>query len=358
MTALPRSTAPAPPRAQWLETVAAKAPAPMACARTSSSSAGVSVANWLMATTTRTPNLFMLRTCTWRLAQPASRSSRFSSRYGRGICVPALMAGAPGAWLLSARTVATTTAHCGTFPLERHLMLKNFSAPMSAPKPASVTQKPSGPASLSASWSATMDELPWAMLAKGPACTNTGVCSTVCMSVGMMASFMSTVSAPPQPRSSAVTGSPARERPTTMRPSRSRMSASDVVSASTAMTSEATVMSKPVSRVRPFSVGPCPTVTPRRWRSQTSSTRFHVTVSGSMSRRAKRLRSSSVSSAGSVLSMPSLARRLSITGANLRSPDLDTGTRRSKSCWSVWPCSWNMRVSMAAARRLLAAVTA
>ena len=38
----------------------------------------------------------------------------------------------------SARTVATTTAASGRRPEARHLMLKNRSAPMSAPKPASV----------------------------------------------------------------------------------------------------------------------------------------------------------------------------------------------------------------------------
>jgi len=37
-----------------------------------------------------------------------------------------------------------------------------------------------GPTTLSAIWSAMTDELPWAMFAKGPACTKTGVCSTVC----------------------------------------------------------------------------------------------------------------------------------------------------------------------------------
>lgn len=45
------------------------------------------------------------------------------------------------------------------------------------------------------------------------------------MSVGMMASFISTVTAPAAPRSSTVTGFPARSVATTMAPSRSRMSA-------------------------------------------------------------------------------------------------------------------------------------
>ena len=42
-------------------------------------------------------------------------------------------------WYLRARTVATTTATSGRSPDLRHLMSTNFSAPRSAPKPASVT---------------------------------------------------------------------------------------------------------------------------------------------------------------------------------------------------------------------------
>ena len=41
--------------------------------------------------------------------------------------------------ILSARTVATTTTASGFKPAMRHLMSRNFSAPRSAPKPASVT---------------------------------------------------------------------------------------------------------------------------------------------------------------------------------------------------------------------------
>ena len=114
---------------------------------------------------------------------------------------------------------------------------------MSAPKPASVQTYPSSPTSFSAIWSATIEELPCAMLANGPAWTMTGVPSSVCMSVGMRASFISTVSAPPAPRSSAVTASPDLESPTTILPSRSRRSPSEVASASTAMISLATAMS-------------------------------------------------------------------------------------------------------------------
>lgn len=44
-----------------------------------------------------------------------------------------------------------------------------------------------------------MEELPWAMLAKGPAWTKTGVPSNVCIKLGLMASFISTVRAPLAP---------------------------------------------------------------------------------------------------------------------------------------------------------------
>jgi hypothetical protein len=46
----------------------------------------------------------------------------------------------PAEWAFIARIVVTTTAASGVSPDARHLMLKNFSAPMSAPKPASVTR--------------------------------------------------------------------------------------------------------------------------------------------------------------------------------------------------------------------------
>ena len=72
-------------------------------------------------------------------------------------------------------------------------MLKNRSAPMSAPNPASVMRK-------SPVWmpmrSAITDELPWAMLPKGPAWTSTGVFSRVWRRFGLMASRMITVMAP------------------------------------------------------------------------------------------------------------------------------------------------------------------
>ena len=59
--------------------------------------------------------------------------------------------------------------------------------------------------------SATTDELPWAMLPNGPACTSTGVFSIVCSRLGLMASRSITAMAPADRSCSAVTGSPALE---------------------------------------------------------------------------------------------------------------------------------------------------
>ena len=85
----------------------------------------------------------------------------------------------------ASRRPYNSKAYCVVFqntnsiPLERHFILKNFSMPMSAPNPASVTRYPPSPTSFSPILSAKMEELPWAMLANGPACTNTGVPSRV-----------------------------------------------------------------------------------------------------------------------------------------------------------------------------------
>ena len=63
---------------------------------------------------------------------------------------------------------------------------------------------------------------------------------------------------------------------------RSRRSRSDRASASTAITSEAAVMSNPVSRGMPSCLVPRPLTMPRSERSLTSSTRFHVMLNGSI----------------------------------------------------------------------------
>mmetsp|Transcript_35569 Transcript_35569/g.39648 ORF Transcript_35569/g.39648 Transcript_35569/m.39648 type:complete len:286 (-) Transcript_35569:734-1591(-) len=281
----------------------------MAALFTTSISASVSVLNLLTATTTFTPNFLAFSMCFCRLQHPFNTKSTFSSMYSFWSGLPADTGGPPPC-IFNARTVATMTAALGFKPLYRHLMLKNFSIPMSAPKPASVTQNPSGPISLRAIWSATTELFPVAILANGPACTRTGVLSTVCISVGIMASFINTVNAPPQPRSSAVTGSPCREYPTTIAPSFSRRSFRSFANANTAITSDATVISNPVLRscwIRSpsfsffdftVSFGPCPTVILRKCRSHVSKTRCHVIVSGSRSSLAKLDFSSGVNSSG------------------------------------------------------------
>src|SRR5439155_121358 len=92
---------------------------------------------------------------------------------------------------------------CGGYLL-RH---PDRSAPMSAPKPASVTR-------YSPPWmpikSARTDDAPLAMLPNGPAWTSTGVFSSVCSRFGLIASRMITAIAPPACRKSAVMGLPSR----------------------------------------------------------------------------------------------------------------------------------------------------
>jgi len=96
-------------------------------------------------------------------------------------------------FIFIARTVATITAAEGFSPALRHLMSKNFSAPRSAPKPASVTTYSP---SFSAVFVAITELQPWAILAKGPPWTKAGLFSSVCTRLGCIASFKSTVIAP------------------------------------------------------------------------------------------------------------------------------------------------------------------
>ena len=86
----------------------------------------------LLYTSTTHGSLYTLRillTCFRRFGRPFSSASRFSlfrSAFG----TPPLY--------FSARTVATITTAFGFRPAIRHLISRNFSAPRSAPKPASV----------------------------------------------------------------------------------------------------------------------------------------------------------------------------------------------------------------------------
>mmetsp|Transcript_22467 Transcript_22467/g.53260 ORF Transcript_22467/g.53260 Transcript_22467/m.53260 type:complete len:289 (+) Transcript_22467:718-1584(+) len=281
--------------------------------------------------------------CFWRLQHPLASSAQSSSTYSLAKGLPALTGGPPPC-ILSARTVATITAHLGLRPDSLHLILKNFSIPISAPNPASVTTNPSGPTSLRAISSATTELFPVAMFAKGPAWTRTGVRSTVCINVGMRASFISTVNAPPQPRSSAVMGCLDLLYPMIIPPSFSRRPGRFFARARTAITSDATVMSNPASRWCcrrgasggppgggfTVSFGPWPIVTRRKCLSQVSRTRFHVMVDLSMSSRAKADFSSGLSSSGFfVSSMPSFFNLRRIMG--LKSLPLEQSLRKRAS---------------------------
>ncbi len=113
--------------------------------------------------------------------------------------------------------VATITAADGWMPDSRHLMSMNFWKPMSAPKPASVT---TASTSFSAMRSATTDELPWAMLANGPAWMKAGPPSIVWTRFGLIASRSRTVIAPATLSCSSVTGVPSYVSATTARPIR------------------------------------------------------------------------------------------------------------------------------------------
>ena len=122
---------------------------------------------------------------------------------------PAAIASAPPSglppWCFSAFTVATRTTALGVRWPTRQTMSMNFSIPMSAPNPDSVTT--TSP-SFSAMRSATSELLPWAMFAKGPQWTNAGCPSSVCTRFGLIVSLRRTVIAPAAFSCSAVTGSP------------------------------------------------------------------------------------------------------------------------------------------------------
>ena len=89
-------------------------------------------------------------------------------------------------------------------------------------------------------------DVPCAMFANGPACTNAGVPSVVCTRFGLTASLRITAIAPVAPRSSAVTRFPPVVTPTTICASRRRRSSRDDASARMAMISLAAVMTNPV----------------------------------------------------------------------------------------------------------------
>ena len=157
-------------------------------------------------------------------------------------------------------------------PALRHLMSMNFSAPRSAPKPASVT-------TISANFIAVLVAMtvlqPWAMLANGPPWMNTGLFSSVWTRFGLSASFDRAAIAPWALRSRAKMGVlSSRLQPTRMLPNRSRSSLMELDRHRIAMTSEAAMMSKPSWRGKPLGSPPKATTTSRKARSFISMTRF------------------------------------------------------------------------------------
>ena len=229
---------------KWRATTASRAPAASATSRIASISASVSVGKTLIATTDGTPYAATFSICFARLAPPARTASGLGSSSLGSSGLPATIRPTPPC-ILSARIVATITAASGFSPEARHLMSKNFSAPMSAPNPASVTR-----ISLvaSAARSARTELLPWAMFANGPQCTQAGPPSSVWRRLGLRASRSSTVIAPATLRSSAVIGDPSRRSARTTRPRRARRSCRSDASARIAMTSDATVITNWVWR--------------------------------------------------------------------------------------------------------------
>src|SRR6266446_2839986 len=217
-------------------------------------------------------------TLNWRTeAMCASRLSR-PTRSAATSSLPTSGRGTPP-WYLSALAVATIRAASGLSPAARHLMSKNFSAPRSVAKPASVRQMSP---SLSAMRVAMTELQPWAMLAKGPPCTRAGVPSMVWTRFGWTASRSRAVMAPVTLSSSARTAPPSGLSATTMRPSRALRSPGFSARHRAAMISEAEVMRKPASRGTPSRRPPSPTTTLRSARSLTSRTRRHSTCRTSM----------------------------------------------------------------------------
>ena len=91
-----------------------------------------------MHTTGMIPDFLMVLTWWNRFSQPFSSSSRFSSVYSLGRGRPATTVGPPPC-IFRARMVATSTDTLGVRPLRRAFTFQNFSKPMSAAKPDSVT---------------------------------------------------------------------------------------------------------------------------------------------------------------------------------------------------------------------------
>jgi hypothetical protein len=130
-TACARSAAPSPPFEKPSFTSAPNAPASIASFFTRATSSSVSPGRRFTATTHGSPNVFTIPRWRTRFAAPFSTAAIASEVSARG-------SSSSPPWCLRARTVATRTTADGAIPPFRHTMSKNFSIPMSEPKPDSV----------------------------------------------------------------------------------------------------------------------------------------------------------------------------------------------------------------------------
>ena len=119
-------------------------------------SASVSLTKLFRVTTTGTPKSFIFSICFSRFTIPFFRASRFSFDKS-SLATPPLY--------LRALTVATITTQSGVRPAFLHFISKNFSAPRSAPNPASVSAISAIPIAI---FVALIELHPCAIFAKGP----------------------------------------------------------------------------------------------------------------------------------------------------------------------------------------------
>ena len=170
----------------------------------------------------------------WRSRAPgAAKSSRARSARGTPPCI------------FSARIVATTTAADGASPAWRHLMSRNFSAPRSAPKPASVTTMSASPQA-----GAGGDDRVAAVgdVGEGAAVDQRRAALDRLDEVRQERVLEEDAHGAGRLEIGGGDGRRSAVSATTMRPSRASRSGRSRARQSTAMTSEATVMSKPSSR--------------------------------------------------------------------------------------------------------------
>ena len=128
-TLFAKSTAPSPPFSQCFD-IDAFTPFCWQNFITSSTSLSVSKTKWLIATVTGKPNFWIFSICLSKFTNPFFTASIFSFLSSSLLTPPCIF---------KALIVATITTQLGFNPDFLHLISKNFSAPRSAPNPASVT---------------------------------------------------------------------------------------------------------------------------------------------------------------------------------------------------------------------------